>query len=71
MTLLLVQYAFKNAQSGDIFVQKAPAASIETLVLALKDIFNSKSEMKIIGTRHGEKLYESLYQVKKWPKLKT
>lgn len=56
----LVKYAFKNAQSGDIFVQKAPAASIETLVLALKDIFNSKSEMKIIGTRHGEKLYESL-----------
>ena len=56
----LVKYAFENANSGDIFVQKAPAASIETLVLALKDIFNSRSEMKVIGTRHGEKLYESL-----------
>ena len=56
----LVLYAFKNGNTGDIFVQKAPATSIETLVLALKDIFNSRSEMKVIGTRHGEKLYESL-----------
>ena len=56
----LVNYAFKYANSGDIFVQKAPATSIETLVAALKDIFNSKSKIKIIGTRHGEKLFESL-----------
>ncbi len=56
----LVNFAFKNATSGDIFVQKAPATTIEILVSALKDIFNSKSDIKIIGTRHGEKLYESL-----------
>jgi len=56
----LVEYAFKNANPGDIFVQKAPAATIEDIALSLKSIFNASNEIKIIGTRHGEKLYESI-----------
>jgi UDP-N-acetylglucosamine 4,6-dehydratase/5-epimerase len=56
----LVLYAFSNATSGDIFVQKAPASTIADLAHAMIELFNSKSEIKIIGTRHGEKLYESL-----------
>ena len=56
----LVLYAFENAEPGDIFVQKAPACTIHDLTIALKDIFNSKVKVKVIGTRHGEKLYESL-----------
>ncbi len=56
----LVLFAFTNARPGDIFIQKAPAATIETLVLAMKDLFNSKSKLKVIGTRHGEKVYETL-----------
>jgi UDP-N-acetylglucosamine 4,6-dehydratase/5-epimerase len=56
----LVVYAFQNGNPGNIFVQKAPAATIETLVKALKRIFNANSELRIIGTRHGEKLYETL-----------
>jgi UDP-glucose 4-epimerase len=56
----LVMYAFEHGLPGDIFVQKAPAATIETLALALKRIFDSKSEIRIIGTRHGEKRYETL-----------
>lgn len=56
----LVLYAFENAQPGDIFVQKAPSCTIETLALALKELFSSTSTINIIGTRHGEKLYESL-----------
>ena len=57
----LVIFAFKNGSSGDIFVQKAPAATIETLAKAIKKVFNSKkSDIKTIGTRHGEKLYETL-----------
>ncbi len=56
----LVEFAFNNANSGDIFVQKSPAASIETLVKALLEIFNASNEVKIIGTRHSEKLYETL-----------
>lgn len=56
----LVLYAFKNANPGDIFVQKSPAATIETLAIALKELFNADSEIQIIGARHGEKLYESL-----------
>jgi len=56
----LVDYAFKNGKNGDIFVQKAPAATIEVLVQALVDLYNSKSNIRIIGTRHGEKLYETL-----------
>lgn len=57
----LVMFAFKNGQNGDIFVQKAPAATIETLANTLKDIFNKPNhQVKTIGTRHGEKLYETL-----------
>ena len=56
----LVLYAFKNARSGDIFVQKSPAATIDNLAKSLIDLYNSDSEIKYIGTRHGEKLYESL-----------
>ena len=56
----LVLFAFKNADQGDIFVQKAPAATIKTLAQSLIEVFGSKSNIKMIGTRHGEKLYESL-----------
>ena len=56
----LVLYAFTNANQGDIFVQKAPACTIGDLAQALIEIKNSKSKINIIGTRHGEKHYESL-----------
>lgn len=56
----LVLHAFKHGEQGDIFVQKAPASTIEDLVQALRELFQSDAEIKIIGTRHGEKLYESL-----------
>ena len=56
----LVLYAFRNGKPGDLFVQKAPSASINTLAQALIELYKSKSEIKIIGTRHGEKLYETL-----------
>jgi UDP-glucose 4-epimerase len=56
----LVMYAFEFGAPGDIFVQKAPAATIELLALALKKIFDSRSEVRVIGTRHGEKRYETL-----------
>ncbi|UFW64878.1 polysaccharide biosynthesis protein [Rhizobium laguerreae] len=56
----LVLYAFENARQGDIFVQKAPASSMGDLAQAVRDVFSSKTPIKIIGTRHGEKLYESL-----------
>ena len=56
----LVLFAFKNAKPGDIFVQKSPATTIETLAIALKELFNADNEIKIIGARHGEKMYESL-----------
>ncbi len=56
----LVLFAFNNAAPGDIFVQKSPASTIEDLAKALKSLYKSDSPIKIIGTRHGEKLYESL-----------
>ncbi len=56
----LVVFAFQNAQSGDIMVQKAPASTIEVLAQAVKSLFNADNEIKIIGVRHGEKLYETL-----------
>lgn len=56
----LVVFAFKNAESGDIMVQKSPATTIGDLALAIKELFNCDNEIKIIGTRHGEKLYETL-----------
>jgi UDP-glucose 4-epimerase len=56
----LVWYAFEHGKQGDLFVQKSPAATIETLAKAVLELTNTKSEIKIIGTRHGEKLYETL-----------
>lgn len=56
----LVLYAFENGRQGDIFVQKAPASTVADLAQALKELFDSKNEVRVIGTRHGEKLYESL-----------
>ena len=56
----LVLFAFKNAKPGDLFVNKAPAASIIDLANAIKNIFKSNNKIKIIGTRHGEKLHETL-----------
>lgn len=56
----LVLYAFQNGNPGDIFVQKAPAATIGVLAGALLKLFNATNEVRIIGTRHGEKLYETL-----------
>lgn len=56
----LVVYAFQNAESGDIMVQKAPACTIEVLAQAVKEIFGSEEETKVIGIRHGEKMYETL-----------
>ena len=62
----LVIYAFTHGHNGDLFVQKAPAATLETLAEALKQIYSKvdpvygQTEVKVIGTRHGEKLYETL-----------
>ena len=67
----LVLFAFKNGENGDIFVQKSPAATIGLLANTLKKLSgNKKSEVKIIGTRHGEKLYESLLTVEEMAKAK-
>ncbi|HBI7095560.1 TPA: polysaccharide biosynthesis protein [Clostridium perfringens] len=56
----LVLFAFENGTSGDVLVQKAPACTIEVLAQAVKELFDSKDEIKIIGIRHGEKMYETL-----------
>jgi UDP-N-acetylglucosamine 4,6-dehydratase/5-epimerase len=56
----LVVYAFEHGNNGDLFVQKAPAATLTTLARALKELFHSDSEIRVIGTRHGEKIYETL-----------
>lgn len=56
----LVLYAFENGQNGDLFVQKAPAATLTVLAEALKSLYKMDTEVRIIGTRHGEKLYETL-----------
>ena len=56
----LVWFAFNKSNNGDIFVQKAPAVTIEILAKALQDIYHATNDIKIIGTRHGEKLYETL-----------
>ncbi|MFY0803783.1 polysaccharide biosynthesis protein [Peribacillus frigoritolerans] len=56
----LVIFAFKNAVAGDIMVQKAPASYIGDLAQAIKELFNADNEIMVIGTRHGEKLYETL-----------
>lgn len=56
----LVIYAFQHGHNGDLFVQKAPAATLDVLAQALKVLYRSSVEVKVIGTRHGEKLYETL-----------
>ena len=56
----LVEYAFNKGKSGDIFIKKSPAATVEVLAQALISLFNAKSEIKYIGTRHSEKLHETL-----------
>jgi len=56
----LVLYAFENGNGGDIFVQKAPACTIGDLAVAVKELFGAKNEVRVIGTRHGEKLFETL-----------
>ena len=56
----LVLFAFNNGENGDIFVQKAPACTIEVLAEAVKDLFAPETEIKVIGIRHGEKMYETL-----------
>tara|TARA_B110000444_G_scaffold261379_1_gene313041 strand:- start:2819 stop:3826 length:1008 start_codon:yes stop_codon:yes gene_type:complete len=56
----LVLYAYEHGEQGDIFVQKAPASTVSDLAQALKELFNKENEVQVIGTRHGEKLYESL-----------
>ncbi len=66
----LVLYAFEHGKQGDIFVQKAPASTVADLAQALKEIFNKSSAVRIIGTRHGEKLYESLISREEMAKAK-
>ncbi len=56
----LVMYAFEHGHNGDLFVQKAPAATLDVLAEALKQLYKTEVEVKTIGTRHGEKLYETL-----------
>jgi len=56
----LVVYAYEHGEPGDLFVQKAPAATIETLALAMKQVYGADNPIRVIGTRHGEKQYETL-----------
>jgi UDP-glucose 4-epimerase len=56
----LVLFAFENGENGDIFVKKSPATTIDTLARAIRELYKSESEIKLIGSRHGEKLYETL-----------
>jgi UDP-glucose 4-epimerase len=56
----LVLFAYENGKNGDLFVQKSPASTIHDLAQALIELYQSKSKIKVIGTRHGEKLYETL-----------
>jgi UDP-glucose 4-epimerase len=56
----LVLYAFEHGEQGDIFVQKAPASTVADLAQAIKLIFKKENPIRVIGTRHGEKLFESL-----------
>jgi UDP-glucose 4-epimerase len=66
----LVLHAFEHGEQGDIFVQKAPSSTIEDLSKAIKELFKSDTAIKIIGTRHGEKLYESLVSREEMAKAK-
>jgi len=56
----LVEYAFDHAKNGEIFVRKAPASTIQDLAVAVNELLQAKSDIRIIGTRHGEKLFETL-----------
>ena len=56
----LVEFAFENVDQGDLFIQKAPACTVETLAIALRELFAVENEIKIIGMRHGEKMHETL-----------
>lgn len=67
----LVLYAFSHANPGDIFVQKSPASTIEVLAKAMQDLLNKKSKIKTIGTRHGEKLYETLVSREEMARAKS
>jgi len=64
----LVLYAYEHGQQGDVFVQKAPAATIETLALAVRKVFSAANPIEVIGTRHGEKVYETLLTREEWAK---
>jgi UDP-glucose 4-epimerase len=66
----LVLYAFEHGRNGDIYVQKAPAATIEILIAALLKLYNVQREVKVIGTRHGEKLFEALVSREEMMKAK-
>jgi UDP-glucose 4-epimerase len=66
----LVLYAFQHGESGDLFVQKAPAATLSILAEALKSLYNTDTPVRIIGTRHGEKLYETLVTREEMSKAK-
>ncbi|MFA5826013.1 MAG: nucleoside-diphosphate sugar epimerase/dehydratase [Gallionellaceae bacterium] len=66
----LVLYAFEHGKQGDIFVQKAPASTVADLAQALKELFNKSNPVREIGTRHGEKLYESLISREEMAKAK-
>lgn len=66
----LVLYAFQHGKQGDIFVQKAPASTVSDLAQALKELFNKDNPIRVIGTRHGEKLYESLISREEMAKAK-
>jgi len=67
----LVLHAYQHAKQGDIFVQKAPASTLADLAQALKELFDKDSPIKIIGTRHGEKLYESLLSREEMAKVEA
>ncbi len=66
----LVLHAFKHGEQGDIFVQKAPASTVADLAQALRELLEKDNEIKVIGTRHGEKLYESLVSREEMAKVK-
>jgi UDP-N-acetylglucosamine 4,6-dehydratase/5-epimerase len=67
----LVVFAFYNAEAGDIMVQKSPASTIGDLAIAVKELFNAENDIKIIGTRHGEKRYETLLTKEEYVKAEN
>jgi UDP-glucose 4-epimerase len=67
----LVLYAFSHAKPGDIFVQKSPACTIEVLARAMQEFVNKKGKIQTIGTRHGEKLYETLVSREEMARAKS